>query len=94
MAQNHDEERRSPRSKVLLSAVVEWDGGSLPVILRDLSEHGALVESTATIPVDSPASRRFPSGVNAICRIRLPVARYSRIKRLPGMCQCRTRPSA
>jgi len=53
MAQNHDEERRSPRSKVLLSAVVEWDGGSLPVILRDLSEHGALVESTATIPVDS-----------------------------------------
>ena len=28
-------------------------GGSLPVILRDLSEHGALVESTAKIPVDS-----------------------------------------
>ncbi len=36
-----------------MSAVLEWAEGSLPVVLRDLSEHGALVESTATIPVDS-----------------------------------------
>jgi hypothetical protein len=53
MARTHEEERRSPRSKVLLSAVLEWPGRSLPVVLRDLSEHGALVESKGTIPVDS-----------------------------------------
>ena len=53
MARPHEDERRSPRSKVLLSAVLEWPDRQLPVVLRDLSEHGALVESTGTIPLDS-----------------------------------------
>ena len=53
MAWTSQDERRSPRSKVLLSAALEWAGGSLPVVLRDLSEHGALVEFTGTIPVES-----------------------------------------
>jgi len=33
--------------------VLEWPDRSLPVILRDLSEHGALVESGGAIPVNS-----------------------------------------
>ena len=53
MARAHEDERRSPRSKVLLSAVLEWPDRTLPVILRDLSEHGALVESAGSIPTDS-----------------------------------------
>ena len=53
MVRTYEDERRSPRSKVLLSAVLEWPDRSLPVILRDLSEHGALVESTGAIPVDA-----------------------------------------
>jgi hypothetical protein len=53
MAQGGDDERRSPRSKVLLSAVLEWPDRTLPVVLRDLSEHGALVESTEPISDDS-----------------------------------------
>ena len=36
--------RRSHRAKVFLSAVLECPGRELPVVLRNLSEHGALVE--------------------------------------------------
>jgi hypothetical protein len=36
--------RRSPRSRVLLAATLECGERTLPVTLRDLSEHGALVE--------------------------------------------------
>lgn len=53
MAQPQRDERRSPRSKVFLSAVLEWPDRVLPVILRDLSEHGALVETTGAITTDS-----------------------------------------
>ena len=53
MAQAHEDERRSPRSKVFLSALLEWADQALPVILRDLSEHGALIEMTAPIPAES-----------------------------------------
>ena len=53
MAQPRGDERRSPRSKVFLSAVLEWPDRVLPVILRDLSEHGALVETTGAIPTES-----------------------------------------
>ena len=53
MARTHEDERRSPRSKVFLSAVLEWPDHSLPVVLRDLSEHGALVETKGTIPADT-----------------------------------------
>jgi PilZ domain len=53
MAPGNGDERRSPRSKVLLSGALEWPGGSLPVVLRDLSEHGALVESSGILPLDT-----------------------------------------
>lgn len=36
-------ERRSSRSKVMLQATLEIPGASLPVVLRDLSQDGALV---------------------------------------------------
>lgn len=48
-----EDERRSPRSKVFLSAVLEWPDRKLTVVLRDLSEHGALVEMKSEIPADS-----------------------------------------
>jgi hypothetical protein len=53
MTQPQRDERRSPRAKVFLSAVLEWPDRVLPVILRDLSEHGALVETTGAIPTES-----------------------------------------
>lgn len=45
--------RRSPRAKVFLAATLECADGILPVTLRDLSEHGALVESEGGLGVDS-----------------------------------------
>jgi hypothetical protein len=48
-----DESRRSPRSKVLLSAVLEWPDAELKVVLRDLSEHGALIETPTAAVLDS-----------------------------------------
>jgi hypothetical protein len=39
--------RRSPRSRVLLAASLELGDRTLPVTLRDLSEHGALVQGEA-----------------------------------------------
>src|SRR2546423_36522 len=45
--------RRSPRAKVFLAATLECADGILPVMLRDLSEHGALVESEGALSGDS-----------------------------------------
>ena len=45
--------RRSPRSKVLLAATLECADQALPVVLRDLSEHGALIETEGALSVDS-----------------------------------------
>ena len=45
--------RRSPRAKVFLAATLECADGILPVTLRDLSEHGALVESEGGLSRDS-----------------------------------------
>jgi hypothetical protein len=45
--------RRSPRAKVFLAATLECGDGILPVMLRDLSEHGALVESEIGFNGDS-----------------------------------------
>jgi hypothetical protein len=44
--------RRSPRAKVFLAATLESADGILPVTLRDLSEHGALVESEGGLTTD------------------------------------------
>lgn len=53
MTVGNQEERRSPRSKVFLSAELQWPDRNLTVVLRDLSEHGALVESPSPITMDS-----------------------------------------
>lgn len=42
--------RRSRRSPVLLSATVEFVGRELPVILRNLSSQGALIEGSQLPP--------------------------------------------
>jgi hypothetical protein len=44
--------RRSPRAKVFLAATLECADGILPVTLRDLSEHGALIESECGLTLD------------------------------------------
>ena len=48
-----DDNRRSPRSRVFLSATLEWPGNALPVLVRDLSEHGALLECRGNVEPDS-----------------------------------------
>jgi hypothetical protein len=48
-----EDPRRSPRSKVCIAATVECADAALPVTLRDLSEHGALVESDDRLSVES-----------------------------------------
>lgn len=47
-----DQKRRSARAKVLLSATLEYPGRVLPVVLRNLSESGALVEATGLVASD------------------------------------------
>lgn len=44
--------RRSRRAKVFLAATLECADGILPVTLRDLSEHGALIESERALTTD------------------------------------------
>lgn len=50
--------RRAPRSKVLLSAALEWPGRTLSVVLRDLSGHGALIETNEPIEIGSKVDFR------------------------------------
>src|SRR5438128_707181 len=49
----HEDPRRAPRSKVFLTATLECDGRTWPVVLRDLSEHGALIETDAFLATDA-----------------------------------------
>lgn len=53
MTYSAEDPRRSPRSKVFLTATLECSGQTLPVVLRDLSEHGALIETEASLTEDS-----------------------------------------
>lgn len=63
MGRSHDN-RRSPRSRVFLSAKLESPDRTLPVVLRDLSEHGALVEFRGEIePGTEVLFRRNELGV-------------------------------
>src|SRR3954465_14655022 len=48
-----EDPRRSPRSKVLLAATLELAARTVPVMMRDLSEHGALIEIEGTLEIDS-----------------------------------------
>jgi hypothetical protein len=49
-----DEERRSARSRVFLTATIECRGKSMRVRIDDLSAHGARVLGEALPPVDTP----------------------------------------
>jgi hypothetical protein len=53
MDQPTSDPRRSPRSKVFLAATLECADGELPVTLRDLSEHGALIETQTPLTQDA-----------------------------------------
>jgi hypothetical protein len=52
MKLSNEDPRRSPRSKVFLAATLQLPGRTMPVVLRDLSEHGALVEITGGLSGD------------------------------------------
>src|SRR3569833_693750 len=53
MVSSRADPRRSPRSKVLLTATLERAGEPLSVVLRDLFEHGALIETRSALEVDA-----------------------------------------
>lgn len=44
------ESQREPRTNMFIAALLEWDAGSTPVTVRNLSEHGALVEGAGLPP--------------------------------------------
>jgi PilZ domain-containing protein len=48
-----EDPRRLPRARVFVAATLECAGEALPVVLRDLSELGALVRLEAILDVDS-----------------------------------------
>jgi hypothetical protein len=48
-----DDSRRSPRAKVMLAATLQVSDRMVSVVLRDLSEHGALVETAEVLSADS-----------------------------------------
>jgi hypothetical protein len=52
MKLSNDDPRRSPRAKVFLAATLELADRTMAVVLRDLSEHGALVEFTGGLCED------------------------------------------
>jgi hypothetical protein len=51
-AVSEQKRRRSPRARVFLSATLECPERALPVVLRNLSEHGALLEGTGFVRSD------------------------------------------
>jgi hypothetical protein len=53
MKLSNQDPRRSPRSKVFLAATLELADRTMTVVLRDLSEHGALVEVTGDLSQDA-----------------------------------------
>lgn len=52
------DERRSARTKVMLSATIESEGGCVQVRVDDLSAHGARVFGESLFPVDTSVSFR------------------------------------
>ena len=52
MTHAHEDPRRSPRSKVFLAGTLECADATFPVTLRDLSEHGALIETANALSDD------------------------------------------
>ena len=50
--------RRAPRSKLLMAASIEHDGSIVAVTLRDLSANGALVEGDHALEAGAPVVLR------------------------------------
>ena len=58
MTKGGADERRSTRSKVMLTATIESECGDVKVRVEDLSAHGARVLSETLFPVDTPVTFR------------------------------------
>lgn len=84
--------RRSGRSPVLLSAKVEVGGVDVPVILRNLSAEGALIEG-AQLPAEGATTRFTRNDLNVQGRIVWVEGRYAgvafdrRLEREEILCQ-------
>ena len=52
MTLTQEDPRRSPRAKVFLAATLECGERTVPVTLRDLSEHGALIETDGELSAE------------------------------------------
>lgn len=70
--------RRSTRSPVLLSAKVEVNGKEIPVILRNLSSNGALIEG-AGLPGDGATTKFHRNELTVEGRIVWVEGRYAGI---------------
>lgn len=68
--------RRSSRSPVLLSAKVELRGAEVPVILRNLSSEGALIEG-AQLPPEGASTRFHRNDLTVEGRIVWVEGRYA-----------------
>lgn len=68
--------RRSARSPVLLSAKVELDGAEVPVILRNLSSEGALIEG-ANLPAEGTTTKFHRNDLTVDGRIVWVEGRYA-----------------
>lgn len=44
------EPQREPRTNMFIAALLEWDAGSTPVTVRNLSDHGAMAEGAGLPP--------------------------------------------
>lgn len=68
--------RRSSRSPVLLSAKVEVNGAEVPVILRNLSSEGALIEG-AKLPAEGATTKFHRNDLTVDGRIVWVEGRYA-----------------
>ena len=71
-----NQNRRSNRSPVLLSAKVELDGAEVPVILRNLSSNGALIEG-AQLPREGTTTKFHRNELTVEGRIVWVEGRYA-----------------
>lgn len=58
MTEGDGDERRSGRSRVMLTAAIDSGGESFPVRIDDLSAHGARVVGAALPAIDAPITFR------------------------------------
>lgn len=62
------EHRSTPRRRVLKAATISFHGGAISCMVRNFSEHGALLEVTSPIGIPGTFSLVMESGTHP-CRL-------------------------